>query len=685
MKKIYSLLVIALLAFNLQAQVDRSKMPEAGPLPQINLSEPQRFELKNGLKVLVVENHKLPRVSVQLIIDNPPVAEGNKAGVSSFVSSLLGNGSKTISKDDFNEELDFMGARMSFGAESASASSLSKYFPRIMELMADAAINPNFTQEEFDKEKEKLLTSLKADEKNVSSIASDVQSALAYGKNHPYGELVTKETVNNITLKDVQQFYSDYFVPANSYMVIIGDVDFKEVKKLVKNNFVSWTKATPPSFSLPTPKDVQYTQINFVDMPNAVQSEVAVENLVSLKKNDPDYLPALMANRILGGGGSARLFLNLREDKAYTYGAYSSIGNDKNSLSRFRAYASVRNAVTDSAVVELLSEIDKIATTPVSEKELSDAKAAYIGNFIMALEKPSTMASYALNIETEGLSKDYYKTYLEKINAITVVDVENAAKKYFKSSNARIVVTGKGSDVLDNLEKVTFKGQSVPVKYFDKQGNPTEKPKYDVAIPEGIDAKKVLSNYIEAIGGKAKLESITSYHIKAKAEIQGQELLLEIKKTTKDQFMQDVSMMGNSMSKQVLDGDAGFMVIQGRKMDLQEAQITAIKAESAPFPELNYINSEVTLKGIEDFDGTKAYVIKFNDTKSAAYDVKTGLKIVDITTTPQGNATINYSDYKEVSGIQFPFLWKQTMGPQKFNFNVTEIKTNEGVSDADFK
>lgn len=685
MKKIYSLLVIALLAFNLQAQVDRSKMPEAGPLPQINLSEPQRFELKNGLKVLVVENHKLPRVSVQLIIDNPPVAEGNKAGVSSFVSSLLGNGSKTISKDDFNEELDFMGARMSFGSESASASSLSKYFPRIMELMADAAINPNFTQEEFDKEKEKILTSLKADEKNVASIARDVQSALAYGKNHPYGELVTKETINNITLKDVQQFYSDYFVPANSYMVIIGDVDFKEVKKLVKNNFVSWTKATPPSFSLPTPKDVQYTQINFVDMPNAVQSEVAIENLVSLKKSDPDYLPALMANRILGGGGSARLFLNLREDKAYTYGAYSSIGNDKNSLSRFRAYASVRNAVTDSAVVELLSEIDKIATTPVSEKELSDAKAAYIGNFIMALEKPSTMAGYALNIETEGLSKDYYKTYLEKINAITVADVENAAKKYFKSSNARIVVTGKGSDVLDNLEKVTFKGQSVPVKYFDKQGNPAEKPKYDVAIPEGVNAKKVLANYIEAIGGKDKLESITSYYIKAKAEIQGQELLLEIKKTTKDQFMQDVSMMGNSMSKQVLDGDAGFMVIQGRKMDLQEAQITAIKAESAPFPELNYINSEVTLKGIEDFDGTKAYVIKFNDTKSAAYDIKTGLKVVDITTTPQGNATINYSDYKEVSGIQFPFLWKQTMGPQKFDFNVTEIKTNEGVSDADFK
>lgn len=685
MKKIYSLLVIALVAFNLQAQVDRSKMPEAGPLPEINLSEPQRFELKNGLKVMVVENHKLPRVSVQLIIDNVPVAEGNKAGVSSFVSSLLGNGSKTIAKDDFNEELDFMGARMSFGSESASASSLSKYFPRIIELMADASINPNFTKEEFDKEKEKLLTNLKADEKNVANIARKVQSTLAYGQKHPYGEQVTEKTVNNITLKDVEQFYSDYFVPANAYMVIIGDVDFKEVKKLVKNNFVAWTKATPPSFSLPTPKDVQYTQINFVDVPNAVQSDVAVENLVPLKKSDPDYLAALMANRILGGGGSARLFLNLREDKAYTYGAYSSVGNDKNSVSRFRAYASVRNAVTDSAVVEILSEIDKIANTPVSEKELSAAKAAYIGNFIMALEKPSTMASYALNIETEGLDKDYYKTYLEKINAITVTDVENAAKKYFKSSNARVVVTGKGSEVLENLEKVTFKGESIPVKYFDKYGNAVEKPKYDVAIPEGIDENKVLADYVAVIGGKAKLESITSYYIKAKATVQGQELLLEIKKTTSNQFMQNVSMMGNSVSKQVLDGDSGFMVIQGRKMDMQEAQISAIKAESAPFPELNFLNGGATLTGIEDFDGTKAYVIKFNDTKSAAYNTKTGLKIADITTTPQGSATISYTDYKEVSGIQFPFVWKQAMGPQKFDFNVTEIKVNEGVTAEDFK
>ncbi len=161
MKKIYFTVVLAFMAFAVQAQIDRSKMPEPGPSPEINLKDPQRFELNNGLKVLVVENHKLPRVSVQLTLDNPPILEGDKAGVSSLTGSLLGNGSTSIPKDEFNEEVDFLGANISFGSQSAFASSLSKYFPRILELMADAAINPNFTQEEFDKEKDKLITGLK--------------------------------------------------------------------------------------------------------------------------------------------------------------------------------------------------------------------------------------------------------------------------------------------------------------------------------------------------------------------------------------------------------------------------------------------------------------------------------------------------------------------------------------------
>ena len=185
MKNTYILLLALFSFIAIQAQVDRTVMPTPGPAPEVNLGTPQSFKLNNGLKVLVVENHKLPRVSIQLSIDNPPILEGNKAGMSSLTGSLLGQGTKTITKEAFNEEIDFLGARLYFSSQGAYAQSLSKYFARMMELMADAAINPKFTQEEFDKEKDKLITGLKSEEKVVSSISSRAQRALAYGKNHP--------------------------------------------------------------------------------------------------------------------------------------------------------------------------------------------------------------------------------------------------------------------------------------------------------------------------------------------------------------------------------------------------------------------------------------------------------------------------------------------------------------------
>jgi zinc protease len=690
MKKLYLLFTAVLSAVAVQAQVDRSKMPEPGPAPEINLKEPQRFKLKNGVNVLVVENHKLPRVSIQLALDNPPILEGKKAGVSSLTGSLMGKGSKNIPKDEFNEEIDFLGARMSFGSQGAYASSLSKYFSRMMELMADAVINPNFTQEQFDKEKEKIVTALKTQEKDVAAIASRVQRVLSYGKDHPYGEFTTEASINNVTLADTKRFYRDYFVPANAYLIVIGDVEFKEVQKIAEEYFTPWTKAVPTSFSFSTPSDVQYTQINFVDMPNAVQSEISVQNLVHLKMSDADYLSALVANQILGGGGEGRLFLNLREDKGYTYGSYSSIGNDKNSVSTFSATASVRNMVTDSSIVEMLKEIDRIATIPVTESELANTKAKYAGRFIMALEEPETIAGYALNIETESLPKDFYKTYLERLDNITIADVQNAAKKHFSSSNARVVVVGKGSEVLENLEKISINNSKIPVLYFDKIGEKTTKPDYSIALPEGLTGTSVIEKYIKAIGGKATLEKLESYYMVATAEMQGMKLEMEIKKTSQNQFMQDIKMEGNSISKQVLDGDKGYMIAQKQRKDFSVEEILKVKEESAPFPELNYITAGgVSLEGTEAVGDKKAYVVEISDNKTAYYDTETGLKLQEVNTMEiQGKPvqqTFIYDHYKEVSGILFPFKLTQRMGPQNIDFIFTEIKVNEGVSDSDFE
>lgn len=678
--KITAIIALFLLSISVTAQIDRSKQPKPGPAPKITLEVPGEFELKNGLKVLVVENHKLPRVSYSLRIDNKPVVEGKIAGVSGILGAMLGNGTTTTSKDEFNEEIDFLGARLGFGSSSAFASSLTKYSERILELMADAAMNPLLTEEEFQKEKEKAIESIKSSAKSVDAIASRVGSALAYGKKHPYGEFVTEETLNNITLDNVRAFYQANFNPNNAYLVVVGDVDFRTVEKQVKKYFKNWEKGIDVTKTIPEPyKNVNATEIDFIDMPNAVQSNISITSNVDLKMGDEDYHAVLIANKILGGGFNSYLNMNLREEHGYTYGARSSVGTDRYGASRFTAGASVRNAVTDSAVVQALKEIKRIKTEPVSAEDLKNAKAKYVGDFVLALERPQTIANYALNIKLNNLPKDFYKTYLSKINDVNTEDVKRVANKYFTSEKARVVVVGKGSEVIPNLKK-TY----IPIKYYDTYASETKEPVLNIEMPKDASVEKVLNAYIDAIGGKAELAKVNSVFMTAEAELQpGVVINLEMKRTTKNQFSQVINVMGQSQ-KQVLDGDTGYSSAAGQRKDMTPEEVKKAQIESSPFPEVNWLNGGATLEKIEMVDGVKAYKVKVSDEQSNFYAVDSGLKIKEERTSPAGTQSTFYSDYKEVAGVKFAFKIGQTMGPRKFDFNVKDIKVNQGVSDADF-
>ena len=688
MKKYFYLFIAGLLTTSLAtAQIDRSKQPMPGPAPTVNLTQPSTFKLDNGLTVMVVENHKLPAVRVQLLIDNPMHATRQKAGVEDLVSAMMGNGTTNISKDAFNEEVDFLGANISFGSESAYASSLSEYFPRIMELMSDAIKNPLLTEVEFQKEKDKLLEKLKNQEKNVSAVASRLNSALIYGKEHPKGEFTTEEKVNNLSLYDVRSFYDNFFNPKNAYLVVVGDVSRAEVERLVRANLSSWKANPVPSAKYEDPKDVQYTQVNFVDMPNAVQSEIAVQNLVKLKMSDPDYYAVLVANRILGGGATGLLFLNLREAHGWTYGAYSTTGADKD-ITRFSAGASVRNAVTDSAVVETLKEIRFIRDNKVTTQQLVNAKAKFTGDFVLALERPSTIASYALRIKTQKLDDNFYVNYLKKINAVTIEDVQRVAKKYYKPDNLRIVIVGKGSEVLPGLKNLKGpKGKSIPISYFDQYGNSVAEPDYNKAIDAGVTAETVINNYINAIGGRKALEAVKSVSWVAQAEMQGMQLGLEMKNTTKNQSSLVVSMGGAPLQKMIFNGEKGYMWAQGQRIENDDKQNASAKSEAVPFSELSVKNAK--LNRVEPVDGKDAYVVSFESGKEAFYDKASGLKIREVTTQEamgqSVTSTISFENYKEVDGIKFPFTIKQAAGPQEITFEISKVSINEGVSDADFE
>jgi len=682
MRKIFLLASALVLTLSAGAQIKREQ-PKSGPTPQVQVKKPTEFKLDNGLTVMVVEDHKLPRVSYTLTIDTPPYAEGDKVGVSGMTSSVIGNGTTKTPKDKFLEEADFMGASIGFWNTGASGSGLSKYADRILEMMAEGALYPLFEQEEFDKVKAQTIEGLKASEKSTSAIASRVRSALLFGKNHPNGEFETEESINNITLDDVKKNYKDYFVPENAYLVVIGDVDANHVKKQVEKLFKDWKKASAPKANYPKPSNVAKTQIDFVDVSNAVQSEIGIQNLVDLKMTDKDYFAALMANQILGGGGEGRLFLNLREAHGWTYGAYSSLGSGKYTT-RFVATASVRNTVTDSAVVEFMNELTRIRDTKVSKEELDLAKAKYIGNFVMETQKPGTIANFALRTKTQNLPGDFYENYIKNINAVTADDVQRAAKKYFLADNFRIVIAGKASEVLEGLERLGY-----PINFYDRYANPTDKPEVKT-VDANVTSKVVLENYIKAIGGQANLDKVASISALYEGTFQGAPVTLTRKQTNKGQMLVSMMVMGQEMMKQVVTADKGYMSQQGQKMELTGEELTEMQKEAVLFPELNDLAQadQFTLSGIENFNGEDAYVLKKEDT-ATYFSVATGLKLGEVTTVEQAGQTFSMSqtqgDYKEVNGVKIPQSVSLPLGPgMNIDLQAKEIKVNEGVTDADF-
>lgn len=668
---------------SVNAQLDRSKQPKPGPEPKISLEVPSEFELKNGLKVLVVENHKLPRVSYSLTIDNKPVANGAKAGVESLIGSMLGNGTTSIPKDEFNDEIDFLGASLNLGINGGYASTLSKYSERVLELMADAAINPLLTEEEFDKEKEKFLEGLKAEEKSIDAISSRVGDALIYGTNHPYGEYVTEETINNVSFGDAVAYYEKYFNPNNAYLVIIGDVDLNTIKKQVKTYFGDWKQSVDISTTVPPVKpNAQYTQINFVDLPNASQSSIAIKNSVDLKMNDEDYFASIIANSILGGGGEGYLFKNLREDKGYTYGAYSRLSANRYGAGTFSATAKVRNMVTDSAVVEAIKEINRIKTEPVDPQMLRDTKAKYVGNFIMGLEDPQTVARYALNIKLNDLPKNFYTTYLQKINAVTADDVTRVANKYIKPENARIVIVGKGSEVLENLEKT-----GIPIMYYDKYANPTEKPSYEVEMPDGVTVSSVMKNYLKATGLTDNMDKVKTVMTQYEASTPMGVVMSEEKRID-GKTVQNLYMGENKMMSMVMTQESAT----ANKQPLPEEMFNDMKANAGLFMELNLVDSDsAKITGIEKVDGKDAYVVEVPGeivSYMLYYDVESGLKVKEVqNTTMQGQTQSQEAflkDYKDFDGLKFPETRDASMMGQSVIFKLKEVKINEGVTDADF-
>ncbi len=675
MRKYIYTLFISLVTISLSAQVtiDRSTAPTPGPARTPEIGSYESFELKNGLKVFVVEDHKLPRITMSLILDRDPIVEGAKAGYVSIAGELIGAGTANRTKSALDEEVDFMGANFGTGSNSIRVGGLSKYTDQLIDILSDVLLNPSFPEEEFDKLKSQMISGLKANADDPDAISGNLRGAALYGLEHPYGEVMTEATVEAISIDDCKAYFDTYFRPNIAYMVVIGDITVADAKKKLNKALKKWKAAEVPAHDYKKTPRAASSRIVMVDKPSAVQSVVWLGNVIDLPQGHPDIEPLRVANQILGGGMSGRLFTNLREDKAFTYGAYSNFGVDELN-STFGASAKVRNEVTDSAITEFLYEIERMKNALVSKEDLIAAKASLSGSFGRSLESPASAANFALNIARYNLPSDYYNNYLSRLEAVTAGDVMRVAKTYMNGPLTMTVV-GKAEDVAGKLSAF---GE---VEYFDAEGNATEAPTF-LFMPEGITKESVLNNYFEAIGGAEAFQNITSFEQEMSLEAPGMPGAVGMKtvKNIPDYYLSEQSMQGMTLMKvEYKDGAATRSGMRGNaELEGEELASTAKEAKYV-ISQLEWLENPeaITFDGQTLVNGKDVYQITEGE-QTHYFDVATGLLYMSVETAegPEGDITVTtvFKEWQEVGGLIFVKTIEQSAGPQ--SFTVTVNSTN---------
>jgi zinc protease len=456
--------------------VVKGKAPVSKEVLKVKLPRAEEATLKNGLQVILLPSHKVPTFNMQLVVLSGGLSDKpDFRGVSGFTAALLREGTAKRSSKDIAEQVDALGATLNAGSGLSSmistinASGLVENLDPTLDLFADVIRNPTFPQAEVDKYKTRTLAQLQLQRSIPQFLAAEQFQKAIYGTSHPASLIAAPaESIKKLTTKDLADFHAMYYRPNNAILAIVGDVNMKEIMPKLEKAFGDWQKGDVPAATIPQAPAQSESRIVLIDRPGSVQTVLQLGTL-GIERTSPDYFPVLVADRVLGGGPSGRLFLNLREDKGYTYGAYSNFGGTK-----FRgtwiSSSEVRTDVTEGAMKEFMYELNRMRNEPVPAEELENAKRAIIGGFALSLEQPQTLLQNIITQKLYNLPADYWDTYPQKVSAITVADVQNAAKKYIDLGHLQVVAVGDAAKAREILAKYG------KVELYDAEGKPVTGP-----------------------------------------------------------------------------------------------------------------------------------------------------------------------------------------------------------------
>jgi predicted Zn-dependent peptidase len=424
----------------------------------VNLPKAQETTLANGLRIMLLESHKIPTFAMQMVVLSGGLSDkADYRGLAQSTAAVLREGTMTRSSRDISENIDALGATLSANSGLSSmttnitASGLVENLDQTLAIFSDVIRNPTFPQAEVDKYKARILQQLQFQRSSPQFLAQEQLSRAIYG-NHPAALVATPaDSLKKLSSKDLAEFHSTYYRPNNAILAITGDVTMKEILPKIEQIFGDWKKAEVPVTSIPPVPEQETTRILLIDRPGSVQTVLQLGNL-GIERTSPDYFPLLLADRVLGGGPAARLFMNLREDKGYTYGAYSGFGGSK-----FRgtwvSASEVRTEVTEGAMKEFMYELKRLRDEKVPEEELENAKRAIVGSFALSLEQPQALLQNLVTLKLYSLPADYWDTYPQKVSAVTAEDIQQVAQKYLDLDHLQIVAVGDASKAQEVLAK----------------------------------------------------------------------------------------------------------------------------------------------------------------------------------------------------------------------------------------
>ena len=453
----------------LPSEVWRKKAPNLPAPRPFTMTKVTEYKLENGLQVELVPDHRFPFITASIGIKAGSTCEPTaKLGLADMTADMLTEGTETRKSKEIADQVDFIGGGLRASTDVdftlLSASALSKYNDKLFDLMTDVLLHPVFPESELTLKKTNLVEVLAMKRSEPEFLVEERYHKVLFG-DHPYGVIApTPASVASITRADVEKFHAEHYLPNEAVLVVVGDFDEAKMKELIEAKLAkAWKKGTLPVATMPAVPKQQGRRIYLVNRPDSVQSNIRLGN-IAINKTDPNYFPMVVTNEILGGATQSRLFLNIREQKGYTYGAYSSL-SARRLPGSFTAEAEVRTEVTAPSLEEFLYELDRIRNVKVTDKELKDAKSLMVGSFQLGLETQSGLAQRLLESKLYDLPADYLETYTAKVMAVTPEQIRTVARQMIDLNNIVISVVGDANKVQKDLE---FFG---PVQVYDTSGS----------------------------------------------------------------------------------------------------------------------------------------------------------------------------------------------------------------------